>query len=81
MSFGTKIAETFRQVADDQGKTLRAIGPDLLLLNCGLDSLCFAIIVAKLEDELGLDPFSSAEEFNFPSTFGEFVDCYDRVGA
>ena len=30
---------------------------DLVLLDSGLDSLCFAILVARLEDELGVDPF------------------------
>jgi acyl carrier protein len=35
------------------------------LLETGLDSLCFAIIVARLEDELGVDPFS-VDDASFP---------------
>jgi hypothetical protein len=31
-----------------------------------------------LEDELGYDPFTEAEDVCFPVTFGEFVQFYDR---
>lgn len=79
MSIHSIIASQFTEVALDQGKTLATISREMVLLDCGLDSLCFAIIVAKLEDELGVDPFASAEEFNFPETFGDFVDCYERA--
>ena len=34
--------------------------------DCGLDSLGFAVLVARLEDELGVDPFTAAEEAFFP---------------
>ena len=33
----------------------------------------FAVIVARLEESLGLDPFSTSEDVHFPVTFGEFV--------
>ena len=49
----------------------------LKLLESGLDSLSFAIIVAKLEDELGFDPFNSEELVEFPITFGDFVRLYE----
>jgi hypothetical protein len=48
-----------------------------VLLDSGLDSLCFALIVATLEDELGFDPFTIAEDVYFPVTFGDFVRFYD----
>ena len=35
-------------------------------MDSGLDSLCFAIVVARLEDSLGYDPFSVAEDVAFP---------------
>ncbi|HEY2660937.1 MAG TPA: hypothetical protein VGI79_14550 [Caulobacteraceae bacterium] len=49
----------------------------LVLLDSGLDSLCFAIIVAELEDKLGLDPFSSSQEVYSPVTFVDFVRFYE----
>jgi Phosphopantetheine attachment site len=51
---------------------------DTLLLETGLDSLGFAIVVARLDDELGYDPFSIAEDAYYPQTFSEFLDFYKR---
>ncbi len=72
------ILAKFRDVAAGQGKTLSPLTEDLVLLDSGLDSLCFAIIVASLEDELGYDPFTEAEDVYFPVTLGDFVRFYDR---
>jgi hypothetical protein len=73
------ILAKFEEVAASQGRKLTPVRDDLPLLDCGLDSLCFAIIVAHLEDELGLDPFSESEEVAFPVTFGDFVRFYDNA--
>ena len=51
---------------------------DTVLLNSGLDSLGFAILVARLEEELGFDPFVEMEEAVYPTTFGEFVAIYEK---
>jgi acyl carrier protein len=72
------ISDNFRSVAAAQGKAIAPLADGLVLLDSGLDSLCFAIIVAMLEDELGYDPFTEAEDVCFPVTFGEFVQFYDR---
>ena len=72
------ISANFRSVAAAQGKALAPLADDLVLLESGLDSLCFAVIVAMLEDELGYDPFTEAEDVCFPVTFGEFVRFYGR---
>lgn len=48
------------------------------LLRSGLDSLGFAILVARLEEELGYDPFVLMADPVYPRTFGEFVDIYER---
>lgn len=81
MTIQTKIFEQFEQVARDQKKSLTALSPELVLLESGLDSLCFAIIVARLEDELGVDPFSAAEDVYFPVTLGDFVKFYEDAAA
>lgn len=74
------IAAKFETVAAAQGKPLAgSLADDLVLLDSGLDSLCFAIIVATLEDELGYDPFTEAEDVYFPVTFGDFVRFYERA--
>ena len=66
----------FEQVAREQQRTLVPLSDDLKLSESGLDSLSFAIIVAKLEEEVGFDPFNSDEPVDFPITFGDFVRLY-----
>jgi acyl carrier protein len=74
------ILARFHSVSAAQGKPLAAaLTDDLVLLDSGLDSLCFAIIVATLEDELGFDPFTESEDVYFPVTLGDFVRFYERA--
>jgi acyl carrier protein len=79
MSVRPAVLAQFETVAKEQNKTLAPLTDDLVLLESGLDSLCFAIIVARLEDELGFDPFSAAEDIEFPTTVGDFVRFYDNA--
>ena len=81
MTIQTTIFEQFAQVARDQNKPLAPLAPETVLLESGLDSLCFAIIVARLEDELGVDPFTAAEDVYFPVTLGDFVKFYEDAAA
>jgi hypothetical protein len=79
MSTRATIAAEVEQVAREQNKRLAPLSEDLILLDSGLDSLCFAILVARLEQRLGFDPFSAAEDVYFPVTFGDFVRFYDKA--
>lgn len=79
MSVRPVILAQFEQVAREQGKKLAALSDDLVLLESGLDSLCFAVIVARLEDILGFDPFSADEEVDFPVTLGDFIGFYENA--
>jgi hypothetical protein len=72
------IAAVFTDVAASQSITLKPLTPELELLQSGMDSLCFAIAIARLEDETGIDPFSEMDQAFFPVTFGEFVKLYER---
>jgi hypothetical protein len=71
------IFDQIRSVAKSQKKILGPLTDDLVLLESGLDSLCVAILVANLEDELGVDPFGSGEDVGMPTTVGEFVRLYE----
>ena len=79
MSIRLTILREIEQVATDQRKALRPLGDDLELLQSGLDSLCFAILVARLEDKLGFDPFSMSDDMEFPVTLGDFIGVYESV--
>jgi hypothetical protein len=81
MSIKSSIIAQFQQVAREQDKLLAPLVDDLPLLESGLDSLCFAIIVARLEDAIGVDPFgaAAAEDGRFPVTLGELVNFYENA--
>jgi len=66
------------EVAREHGKILAPLKDDLVLAECGLDSLGVAVLVARLEDTLGVDPFTAAEEAVFPVTLGDFVKVYEN---
>lgn len=76
MSTRSTIVDQFKTVALEQERPIPSLTDDLPLLESGLDSLCLAIIVTRLEDSLGVDPFSS-EGTLFPITFGQFVQLYE----
>jgi acyl carrier protein len=78
-NFREEITTQFRLVAAEQDKRLAPLTDDLPLLDSGLDSLCFAILVSRLEDALGVDPFSASEDASFPVTLGQFVSFYENV--
>jgi acyl carrier protein len=80
MSIKLTIVEQMEQMAREHGKILAPLKEDLVLADCGLDSLGFAVLVARLEDRLGIDPFSAAEEAVFPVTLGDFVKVYEHGG-
>jgi acyl carrier protein len=77
MSPRTAVLAQLEQVAKEQNKALAPLSDDLELMESGLDSLCFAIVVARLEDSLGVDPFSATEDVEFPVTVGDFVKFYE----
>jgi acyl carrier protein len=79
MSVRSKVEEQFQQVAKEQDRELLPLSDEVKLVQSGLDSLSFAIIVARLEDTLGVDPFNTAEAMEFPVTFGDFVRLYEKV--
>ena len=79
MSVRSDILDQFKQVAEEQDKQLGPLSDELPLMDSGLDSLCFAIIVARLETELGVDPFSENEDAPFPVNLGEFISFYEHA--
>ena len=79
MNVRSEILAQFRQVAQEQDRRLGPLTDGTELLNSGLDSLCFAIIVTRLETSLGVDPFSTSEDARFPVTLGEFISFYENA--
>lgn len=80
MSIPSTVKTQFEEVAAEQHRKLARLSDDLKLLDSGLDSLSFALIVARLEEALGFDPFESSDDMRFPVTYGDFVSLYENHG-
>ena len=77
MSMRLTIIAQMQQIAHEQNKRLAPLNDDLVLVDCGLDSLGFAVLVARLEDSLGFDPFTMSDDIHYPLTLGDFVRFYE----
>ncbi len=77
MSIKSTVISEIEQIAGEKKKALRPLTDDLVLLESGLDSLGIAILVARLEETLGLDPFSEADDISYPVTLGDFIRLYE----
>jgi acyl carrier protein len=78
MSIRATVLSQFEQVAREQKRKLAPLSDNLKLLDSGLDSLSFALIVMRMEEAVGFDPFDVADEVRFPVTFGDFVKLYEK---
>lgn len=80
MSIRATIIAQFEEIRSSSKKSGPPFTDDLILLNSGLDSLGIAILVTRLEDRLGLDPFTESNITAPPVTLGEFIELYEHAG-
>lgn len=78
MTIRNTIKKTLIAVMEENEIAPPKITDETVLLQTGLDSLGFAMVVATLEEELGFDPFVMMDEVVYPNTFGDFVDIYEK---
>ncbi|WP_201577792.1 acyl carrier protein [Psychrobacter immobilis] len=80
MNIRSVILELYNEalITTDSELSVPELKDDTVLLDSGLDSLGFAILVARLEEELGFDPFVEMEDAVYPTTFGDFVSIYEK---
>jgi acyl carrier protein len=79
MSIKLTVISEIEQIAAQHQRKLIPLTDDAILVNSGLDSLCFAVLVARLEDRLGVDPFATSDDISFPVTLGDFVRVYENA--
>jgi acyl carrier protein len=79
VSIKSRILSEIQELAATEGKTLPPLTDDLVLLDSGLDSLMIAILVARLEETLSLDPFTDSQDIYYPVTLGDFIKAYERA--
>ena len=73
-----KIVTAIQETADMRGTEVSVLVDETVLLESGLDSLGFAILVARLEEELGYDPFVLMDVPVYPRTLSQFIEIYQR---
>ena len=69
------VLEVEKLLAEETGKH-RDVALQDGLTDSGLDSLAFAVLVTRLEESLGFDPFLALEEEIYPRTVAELADIY-----
>ena len=79
MSSKTVVISQIEQIRDGSEKNLPPLTEDLALLDSGLDSLGIAVLVTRLEDTLGVDPFTESEITSPPVTLGDFIRLYENA--
>ncbi len=79
MSIKAAIVARLEEIRGGSQKPLPPLTDDLVLLESGLDSLGLAILVTRLEDTLGLDPFTDSDITVPPVTLGEFIQLYEHA--
>jgi acyl carrier protein len=76
MELRATILEQLEELFEEDEIPMPTIADDTVLLETDLDSLGFAVLVTRLEELLGFDPFSMLDEPVYPVTFKDFVDVY-----
>lgn len=79
VSARSTIVSLLHQVAAEHGRTLVPLTDELKLFESGLDSLGVAIVVMRLAELLGSDPFANGGAVKYPVTFGDFVRMYEGL--
>jgi acyl carrier protein len=79
MSIKSTVIKQILEIRGENKKDLPPLIDDLVLLDSGLDSLAIAILVTRLEDTLGIDPFTESDGASPPVTLGEFIWFYENA--
>lgn len=79
MSVRETVISCIREIAAENGTRVVDLADSVALLDSGLDSLGIAILVARLEESLGLDPFTQSDDVFYPVTIGDFVRFYENA--
>lgn len=80
MTIRTAILSHLQQIVSASNRpSPKHMDDDLVLVESGLDSLGMAILVTRLEDSLGIDPFTDTQMTSPPVTLGDFIKIYENA--
>jgi len=72
------IIDTIALLLEEELIPVPELQDSTVLLETGLDSLAFAVLVVRLEESLGYDPFTLMTEAVYPRTLSDFVSIYEQ---
>jgi len=70
------LCAAIEAIITERGHTPPEYTPDTPILEAGLDSLDVAMLVVRMEEQVGFDPFSSRKITEFPQTLGALASLY-----
>ena len=76
MNLQITLSDVINSVLVEDGLRKVELASETRLGDIGLDSLGFAIVIARLEKLVGYDPFTEGKVNKYPSTFSEFLKIY-----
>jgi acyl carrier protein len=79
MRIRSTVVSQIQQIAEENKKNTPPLTDDLVMLDSGLDSLAIAILVVRLEETLGFDPFTESDDVHYPVTLGDFIRFYENA--
>jgi acyl carrier protein len=71
-----QIIEEIRETFAIEGVTYDDSMLDKGVMELGVDSLTYAVLVTRLQVKLGRDPFTENPELGYPRVLGDFVNAY-----
>jgi acyl carrier protein len=78
MSIRARVYSEIDRIRQGPDQKLTPLTDDMPLLDTGLDSLGIAVLVTRLEDDLGVDPFASGE-LSPPVTLRDLIRLYETA--
>jgi acyl carrier protein len=79
MSVKSAVIDEIQRLAAESRTATPDLTDDLVLLDSGLDSLAVAILVVRLEETFGFDPFAESTDVAYPVTLGDFIRFYEHA--
>lgn len=80
MNYKEVIINRIIELLVEDDKEIPELTDETILLDSGLDSLGFAVLVTVLDEQLGFDPFTESEDPIYPTTLKEFISIYELSG-
>ena len=73
------IVDVIQTILIERNDPVPALHPETQISASGLDSLDVAVLVVRLEERFGTDPFQNGAFERFPRTLGELADLYKQT--